>query len=884
MLLVVLLACESAPTLRLVAPVEGDRFALGEAVAFTVGVTPADEVGEVELRFEVDGVEIAGVATRDGALGEATLTAEGIAVGEHELVVIGETEAGSDRVAGSFSVFENQPPLVTFLNPVEGGVVLQNAPFEVEVQVDDPDAVPGRAGISLSWSGAAEGVVSAPASMAGSGTVRFVAGPLAPGDWTIGLSAIDAHGAAGVGSADFSTTTGDADGDGFADAAIGGDDCDDADAAVNPGADERCNGVDDDCSGGVDDEAVDAALWYTDADGDGYGPDASGVVGCDDGTRVAHGGDCDDADPARNPGAVEECSTGVDEDCDGIVDTDAAASFPLYTDADGDGYGAASAGSDCQVPDGKSAIPGDCNDGSAAISPGAREACDAANVDEDCDGLADDKDSGPTGTTTFYADTDGDGYGDATSTKARCDAASGWVANTDDCDDGEPSAWSGASEVCEDGVDNDCTDGDGLCALSGSISLAAAEVKLTGSAAATAGSALRSAGDRDGDGVSDLIVAAPLLGTGGTVYLVDGGSLASGALSGTASITAEASGDGLGTAVAGCGDATGDGRSDLVVGAYGGASGAGAVYLWSGSKGSGAASAANDEVNGAAGDQLGWALDCGADVNDDGKIDVLAGSPGGGLATLYDAATLTRFSKLVGSAGSASSVAFVDDHDGDGIDDVLVGDEAGERAYLVVGRTGFGNLTLSSGADATFTTEAAGDEAGAAVAGVGDLNGDGYADLAVGSPENDNAGGSAGSAYVIFGQAAPASMGLGSADAVLRGGDASDYAGSALAGAGDADGDGFADLLVGAYYDETAGAGAGTSYLLYGASGFADRSLTAADAILLGEGARDSSGEALAFVEDLDGDGTDEVLIGAPSEGTGGGGAGAAYLLFGGSY
>ncbi len=884
MLALALLACQSSPALRLVSPEKGARFAVGESAPITVGVTPADAIGELELRFELDGVELSGTPSRDEARGEATLSLEGLAAGEHEIVVVGELEGGSDRVEGSFSVFQNQPPVVTFLTPPEGGFVLENATFELVVQVEDADAVPGRTGITLSWAGVAAGVVAAPGSMSASGEVRFVAGPLVPGDYTVGLVATDAHGAAGEGSAAFSTTTGDADHDGFADAALGGDDCDDHDAAVNPEAEERCNGVDDDCSGAVDDNAVDAAAWYTDSDGDGYGTDASAVVGCDDGTRVANGGDCDDADPARSPGAVEECETGIDEDCDGIVDTDAAASFPLYTDADGDGYGGAAAGSDCSVPDGKSAVPGDCNDTTAAISPGAREACDGANVDEDCDGLADDKDAGPTGTSTFYADTDGDGYGDAGSTTSRCDAGGGWVANTGDCDDDASLAWTGATESCEDGVDNDCRGGDGLCALAGSLSLSTADVKLTGSAAATAGSAVASAGDRDGDGVTDLLVAAPLLGTGGTVYLVDGASLASGALSGSASVTAEAASDGLGTALAGCGDATGDGRSDVVLGAYAASSGAGAIYLWSGSKGSGGASTATDEVNGASGDQLGYALDCGADVNDDGKIDVLAGSPGGGLATLYDAATLTRFSKLAGGSGSATSVAFVDDHDGDGIDDVLVGDEAGEKAYLVVGRSGFGNLTLSSGADAIFSAEAAGDESAAAVAGAGDLNGDGYADLAVGAPENDNAGASAGSAYVIFGQAAPASMGLGSADAVLRGGDAADYAGSALAGAGDADGDGYADLLVGAFYDETAGAGAGASYLLYGSAGFADLSLTAADAILLGEGARDSSGDSLAFVPDLDGDGTDELLIGAPSESSGGGGAGAAYLLFGGAY
>lgn len=115
---------------------------------------------------------------------------------------------GSDRVEGSFSVFQNQPPVVTFLTPAEGGVVLENATFELVVQVEDADAVPGRTGITLSWAGVAAGVVAAPGSMSASGEVRFVAGPLVPGDYTVGLVATDAHGATGEGSAAFSTTTG----------------------------------------------------------------------------------------------------------------------------------------------------------------------------------------------------------------------------------------------------------------------------------------------------------------------------------------------------------------------------------------------------------------------------------------------------------------------------------------------------------------------------------------------------------------------------------------------------------------------------------------------------------------------------------------------------
>ena len=106
----------------------------------------------------------------------------------------------------------------------------------------------------------------------------------------------------------------DLDGDGFAQA----DDCDDADAEVHPDAAELCDGIDNDCDG-VTDPTV---AWFTDADGDGWG--TGGGEDCEPPAgSVDVGGDCDDADPAVNPGATEVCN-GVDDDCDGTVDGVAA--------------------------------------------------------------------------------------------------------------------------------------------------------------------------------------------------------------------------------------------------------------------------------------------------------------------------------------------------------------------------------------------------------------------------------------------------------------------------------------------------------------------------------------------------------------------------------
>jgi hypothetical protein len=245
---------------------------------------------------------------------------------------------------------------------------------------------------------------------------------------------------------DGSTGYADVDGDGWA-ACV---DCDDSDAAINADGTERCNGVDDDCDGDVDeDDAVDTSTWYRDADGDTYGDLGSSVEACDQPSGhvgAAYATDCDDGDPSVHPAGAEDCD-GVDDDCDGDVDEGVTSTF--YADADADGYGDAGATTEaCAAPSGFVTDATDCDDADGGVHPGASELCNEG--DDDCDG---DVDEGVT--STFYADADGDGYGSSAYSTAACSAPSGWVADDGDCDDTEPAAWPGNDERC-DGIDNDC--------------------------------------------------------------------------------------------------------------------------------------------------------------------------------------------------------------------------------------------------------------------------------------------------------------------------------------------------------------------------------------------------------------------------------------------
>jgi len=182
----------------------------------------------------------------------------------------------------------------------------------------------------------------------------------------------------------------DADGDGYSTLS----DCDDTSAAVYPGADETCNGIDDDCDDEVDEaDAIDADVFYADSDGDGYGDADSTTTACEEPSGfTTDDSDCDDSDGAVYPDADELCND-VDDDCDGETDEDDAVDAPSwYADADGDDYGVdTDVLVQCDQPSGYAPDAGDCDEGDDAVNPGADELCDG--IDNDCDGDTDEDDA-----------------------------------------------------------------------------------------------------------------------------------------------------------------------------------------------------------------------------------------------------------------------------------------------------------------------------------------------------------------------------------------------------------------------------------------------------------------------------------------------------------
>ncbi len=367
------------------------------------------------------------------------------------------------------------------------------------------------------------------------------------------------------------------------------------------------------------------------------------------------------------------------------------------------------------------------------------------------------------------------------------------------------------------------------------------------------GASVRGAGDVNNDGFDDFIVGSRIDGlTGSNTGIARVFSGADGAILFT--FNGDAADDYFGISVSGAGDVNNDGFDDLIVGAPGSNANTGLARVLSGADGSILRTFLGDS----AGDFFGVSVSAAGDVNNDGFADLIVGADGddnngfgSGSARVFSGATGAILYTFNGDSASdffGGCVSGAGDVNNDGIADLIVGAIGDDNNGPLSG-----SARVFSGASGailyTFNGDSADDQFGSSAGGAGDVNNDGFDDLIVGATLDDNNGMNSGSARVFSGA-------NGSILYTFNGDSANDYFGVSVSGAGDVNGDGFDDLIAGAYFDSNNGSNSGSARVFSGANG----------AILdtfNGDSLDDQFGFAVSGAGDVNDDGFADFIVGA---------------------
>ena len=602
---------------------------------------------------------------------------------------------------------------------------------------------------------------------------------------------------------------------------------------------------------------------HADRDGDGYGDADRAASGCDPQT-VNNADDCDDSDPNVTGPSV------------------------FYRDRDQDGWGGAPTPPSCTRPAGAVDNADDCDDENPDIHPDASERCNG--VDDNCDGLVDDADASVVDRSSWFCDADGDGFGDPATETAACARPAGYVATGADCDDSDADRSPSSSERCLNGTDDDC---DGIIDEQCPQLLDQADALIHGTAAWDMLGAAIQLGDWNGDGTNEAAIGAPgsdARGEGaGDVHLVMAAHVQSGGVIGSLETTIlhgsplDLAGFTLQPPV----DLNQDGYDDLVLGLVGGGTGlpGAAVAVLGPISGSAAlASVEAFRITGNADyDGLGArALGIGQ-LTPETSTSILVGILGDDTRAIDAGAAVVFHAPLTGptapdraalrvegetEGGALGMATLIADLDGDGLDDLLLGEPGAAR---IVGWPSLdlpwsGTVLAASGAPIEVADIDPETEFGARVV-AGDVHGDGYIDLLVGSPAAGDPYPQSGRWDLLPGPFTGARRLEGPSTARLL--DASGLLTSVGdAGSGvvldDLDRDGQLDLIVGGPGHWTNEIGGGGAFWFYGPlSGVHD--VSSAPRAVLGTIVEEAAGAGLA-AGDLDQDGLPELLVGAPMD------------------